>query len=145
MCYHAARSQPHTRRTKYEDQLQKHFASDEILSALRSGFRAKRQASKGLARSFTPLTFKPGPLELLNQTFLHKKITPQQKHGIIIRLPKPNGNRTPDGCCSISLPTTEYKIVTGIIARHLRHAYRIISTPVIFAEFLETQSWKRYP
>ena len=52
--------------------------------------------------------------------FLHKKITPQQKHGIIVCLPKSNGDRTPDGYRPISLLTTEYTILARIMARGLR-------------------------
>jgi hypothetical protein len=52
--------------------------------------------------------------------FLHKKITPRQKHGIIVSLPKSNGDRTPEGYRPISLLTTEYKILARIMARHLR-------------------------
>ena len=53
--------------------------------------------------------------------FLHKKVTPQQKHGIIISLPKSNVDRTPDGYHPISLLTTEYSLLTRILARCLRH------------------------
>jgi len=54
--------------------------------------------------------------------FLHnKKITPQQKHGIIVCLPQSNVDRTPNGYRPISLLTTEYKPLARITARHLRH------------------------
>jgi hypothetical protein len=43
-------------------------------------------------------TMGPDLLELLNQMFVHKKITNQQKYGIIVCLPKYlyNGDRTPE-------------------------------------------------
>jgi hypothetical protein len=53
---------------------------------------------------------------------LHKKVTPQQKHGIIISLPKSKVDLTPDGYRPISLLTTEYSLLTRIMARCLRHA-----------------------
>jgi hypothetical protein len=56
-------------------------------------------------------TIRPDLLELLNQTFLHKKIRTQQKYGTTVCLPKHNGDRTPEGYCPISLLTTEYKIM----------------------------------
>lgn len=59
-------------------------------------------------------------LELLNQMFLHRNITPQQKHGIIVCVPKSNGDWTPDGYRPISLFTTEYKLLAQIMARCLR-------------------------
>jgi hypothetical protein len=57
----------------------------------------------------------------MNQMFLHKN---QPKHGIIVRLPKSNGDRTPNGYRPISLPTTEYKLLARIIARRLRHVLK---------------------
>jgi len=53
--------------------------------------------------------------------FLHKKITFQQKHSIIVCLPKSNRDRTADGYRLISLLTTEYKLLARITAHRLRH------------------------
>jgi hypothetical protein len=60
-------------------------------------------------------------LELLNQMFLHKKITPRQKHSTTVCLPKSNGVLTPEGYHPISLLTTEYKLLARIMASRLRH------------------------
>ena len=60
-------------------------------------------------------------LELLNQMFLHRKVTPQQKNSIIVCLPKPNDDWTPDGYRPISLFTTAYKLLAQIMARCLCH------------------------
>jgi hypothetical protein len=55
----------------------------------------------------------------MNQMFLHKKNTPQHKHGIIVCLPKSNGDRAPNRNRPISLLTTEYKRLARIMARCL--------------------------
>jgi hypothetical protein len=52
--------------------------------------------------------------------FIHKKITPQQKHGILICLPKPNADQTPDRYRPITLLTTEYKLLVQIMASRMR-------------------------
>ena len=74
--------------------------------------------------------------------FLHT-ITPQQKHGITVCLPKSNGDRTPNGYRPISLLTTEYKHLARIMARRLRHVLKDHFHSVNFAAFLETPYWKR--
>ena len=63
----------------------------------------------------------PALLEFLKQMFLHKNITPQQKHGFIVCLPNSNGYRTPDGCRPVSFLTTEYKRIARIMPHRLRH------------------------
>jgi hypothetical protein len=52
--------------------------------------------------------------------FLHKTISPKQKHAIIIILLKNNGVQTPDGYRLITLLNTNYKLLTRIMARRLR-------------------------
>jgi hypothetical protein len=98
--------------SKYTDQLEHPITSGEILSALRAGARHKAPGIDGFGLQFYTAnwqTIYPDFLELLNQMFLHKKITPRQKHGIIVCLSKSNGDRTPEGYRPISLLTTEYK------------------------------------
>jgi hypothetical protein len=53
----------------------------------------------------------------MNQIFLHKALTHQQKHGIIINLQKNNGDKTPNGYRPITLMNTDYKILARIMAR----------------------------
>jgi hypothetical protein len=108
--------------SKYADQLEQPITSEEILSALRAGAWHKAPGNDGFSLEFytdSGETIHPDLLELLNQMFLHKKITLQQKHGIIVCLPKSNGDRTPEGYRPISLLSTEYKILAPIMARRL--------------------------
>jgi len=43
----------------------------------------------------------------------------RQQHGIIVSLPKNNGDITPDGYSPITLMNTDYKILARIMARRL--------------------------
>jgi hypothetical protein len=56
-------------------------------------------------------------LEIMNQMFLHNSLPTRQKHGIIISLPKNNGDKTPDGYRPITLMNTDYKILARIMAQ----------------------------
>ena len=47
-------------------------------------------------------------------------VTSWQKHGIIICIPKRDGDNTPNGFRPITLLNTDYKILTRILARRLR-------------------------
>jgi hypothetical protein len=93
------------------------------LSALRRVARNLAPGIHGICLEFyTPNwdTIHHELLELLNQIFLHKNITPQQKRGIIVCLSKSNGDRTPEGYRPIAILTTEYKILGRNMARRLR-------------------------
>ena len=59
--------------------------------------------------------------ELINQMFIHTNIHPRQKHGILVCLPKLNGDHTPEGYRPISFLTTEYKILARISTNRLRN------------------------
>jgi hypothetical protein len=67
----------------------------------------------------------------MNQMFLHNSLTNQQKHGIIISLPKNNGDETPDGFSPITLMNTDYKILARIMARRL--------SPILQAQLTSNQ------
>ena len=52
--------------------------------------------------------------------FLNNQITTNQKHGILICLPKNQGSHTPDSYRPTSLLTTEYKLLARIMAQRLK-------------------------
>jgi hypothetical protein len=56
--------------------------------------------------------------------FLHKRITPQQKHDILVCPPKSTTDKTPDGYRPITLLNTEYKLLAQIMAQRMRHILR---------------------
>jgi mannosylglycoprotein endo-beta-mannosidase len=107
---------------KYTEHLEKPITAEELLMAIRKGAPNKSPGVDGLGIEFYRThwdTIGTDQLELMNHMFIHQKITPNQKHGIIICLPKDNHTRTPDGYRPISLLTTEYKILARIMAARL--------------------------
>jgi hypothetical protein len=65
---------------------------DEVSEAIRAGARHKAPGIDGISLDFSIAnweTVKMDTLDLLNQMFLHGKINPRQKHGILICLPRP--------------------------------------------------------
>jgi len=94
---------------KYADLLEQPMSIQELLSALRSGAKRKTPGIDGVSPEFYIAnwnTIKQDLLELMNQRFLHKKFTPQHKHGIIDCMPKSNGDRTQSTYRPVSILTT---------------------------------------
>jgi hypothetical protein len=108
----------------YAEQLEQSITYDELLAALRAGARRKSPGIDGLSLEFYTANWKmvrEELLQLLNHMFLNKHISPRQKHGILVCLPKSTNPRTLDDYRPISLLTTEYKLLARILARRLRH------------------------
>jgi exonuclease III len=63
-------------------------------------------------------------LDLLNCMFLGQRVTPAQKHGIIIPLLKGNAPVMPEGFRQITLMTTEYKLLARVMAARLQPLLR---------------------
>jgi len=100
---------PQTCTTVYADHLESPITYDEILMALRAGALHKALGIDGLVLEFYTEnwdTIKSDLKDLLNRMFLHNQASTQQKHGIVVCLPKSNGDPTPDGYRSITLFTT---------------------------------------
>ena len=103
------------------DSLERPTTPEEILIALRTGGRNKAPGSDGIGLEFYSTNWETIRTDLhgiLNQMFLQKNITPQQKHGVIVCLPKPNGAQTP-GYHPITLLKTDYKILGRILGNRL--------------------------
>jgi hypothetical protein len=129
--------------------LEQLITTEEILLALRKESKHKATGIDGISLEFYTVNWKtiqPKLLDLHNQMFLHKKITPRQKHSIIICLPKANGVLTPDVYRPISLSLPQ-SIIFQQESWPTAYAtfYRIISMPANTAAFLVTQFWMRYP
>jgi len=114
---------PQTCPTVYADQLESPITYDEILMALRTGARHKAPGIDGLGLEFYTEnwdTIKADLKDLLNRMVLHNQVPTQQKYGILVCLPKSNGDPTPDGYRPITLLTTKYKLLARDMVRRLR-------------------------
>ena len=96
--------------------------SEDILTALHSGAPHKSPGIDGICLELYTANWETihTDLQLLNYVFQNKHISPRQRHGIIICLPK-NKDHTPDGYLPISILNSEYKLLARILARRLRH------------------------
>ena len=69
----------------YAANLEQPITLDEIFTALKTGGRNKALGSDGICLEFYTAHWDPIRIdlqEILNQMFLHKTASPQQKHGI---------------------------------------------------------------
>jgi hypothetical protein len=103
--------------TRYADILECPITTEEIFTALRAGPHHKSPGIDGFGLEFYTANWdmiRQDLLQLLNNMFMNN-ISSRQKHGIIVCLPKGNGDPTPEGYRPISLLTTEYKILARIL------------------------------
>jgi len=111
-----------TDQTYYATHLEQPNTSEELYTAIKSGGRNKAPGSEGIGWEFYIThwdTIREDLLKIMNQMFLHKSLTTHQKHGIIVSLPKNNGDQTLDRYHPITLLKTDYKILARIMARRL--------------------------
>jgi hypothetical protein len=114
---------PQTCPSKYVKELEAPITYEEITTALKTGAHHNAPGIDGISLEFYTQNWdiiKADLKDLLNQMFSQNKVSSQQKHAIIINLPKANGDPTPEGYRPISLLTTEYKILARIMAQRLR-------------------------
>jgi hypothetical protein len=83
----------------YAELAEQPITLEEIHAALQKGGRKKAPGSDGIGLEFYTTNWKiikEDIAEILNQMFLQRSITQQQKHGIIICLPKSNAVQNPE-------------------------------------------------
>lgn len=110
------------RPTTYEE-IQRLITPDDVSDALRKRGRNKAPGSDGIGLEFYSTNWaiiKDDISEIVNQMFMQRTITTQQKHGVIVCVPKTSGAQTPAGYRSITLLNTDYKLLARIIAHRLR-------------------------
>jgi hypothetical protein len=123
----------------YSELLECPITSDEVLTALHAGAKHKSPGIDGFCLEFYTAkweTIQTDLVQLLNSMCLHKNIPNRQKHGILICLPKDNGDQTAEGYRPISLLNTEYKLLARIMARRLR--------PILAEHLCNTQPTKEW-
>ena len=104
------------------------ITESEMIAALRKGAINKAPGVDGVGYVFYKLfwdTIKPEVMELINFMFLQSGVTPRQNHGIIINLPKVKAPETPADYRPITLLTTEYKLLTRIMAVGLQPLLKV--------------------
>jgi len=107
----------------YIEHLNQPIDIEEIRLALSTGKRQKTPGSDGLDREFYKThwkTMKDDLRNVLNQMYLNKAITPQQKQGVIICLPKHDRAQKPTDYRPITLLNDDYKLLARILAHRLR-------------------------
>jgi hypothetical protein len=99
------------------------FEQEEIQHAIRAGGRRKAPGMDGLVREFYVRIWnliRADMTVILNRMFWEGQITQNQKHGVIICLPKVPAGSTPQEYRPITLHNTDHKILARMIARRLR-------------------------
>jgi hypothetical protein len=109
--------------TSYAGKLAKPFKKEEIYQALRAGGQEKAPGVDGIGRDFYLRTWdviQADVVDVFNQMFWSGNITPQQKHGVMICLPKVQNGCTPRDYRPITLLNEDYKCLVRMIARLLQ-------------------------
>ena len=105
----------------------------------RAGGQKKAPGTDGIGREFYSHNWgsiKDDLCEIVNQMFWAGTISQQQKRGVIVCLPKAQGNQPPEDYRPITLLNSDYKILARIIAQHLRPVLADHLTETQFCEFL---------
>ena len=95
--------------TTYGEILEKPIDTTEIYNAIRAGGRNRAPGNDGLGLEFYTVNWtviREDPCNILNQMITAGIITPKQKHGVIVCLPKPHGMHTPGDYRPITLLNT---------------------------------------
>jgi hypothetical protein len=98
------------------DHLDSPITEHELLAAMKCALN-KATGYDGLSLEFYKPNWKligSDLLELLNYMFLHQKVTPAQKHRVIICIPKTTSASSHADYCPITLLTTEYKLLARL-------------------------------
>jgi hypothetical protein len=112
---------PH--QTSYAEKLAKPFEKEDIYQALRAEGQRKAPGVDGIGRDFYLRTWdviQADMLDVFDQMFWSGNITPQQKHGVMICLPKVQNCCTPRDYRPITVLNEDYKCLARMIARRLK-------------------------
>jgi len=99
------------------------FEVAEIHEAIRAGRRRTALGFDGILREYYLCKWeviRADMCDIFNQMFCEHCTTPNQKHGVIICLPKAHRSISPKNYRPITLLNSDYKCLTRILARRLR-------------------------
>jgi hypothetical protein len=120
--------QPNTQ-PPYAAYLEQPITAEELYAALISEGPNKALGSDGISREiYIRLwdTIREDMLGVMNKMYIHKSMTRRQQHGIIVSLPKDDGDITPAGYRPITLMNTNYKLLARIMARRTANTQPIL-------------------
>jgi len=103
--------------------LEEPITIDELSHAVKQGKSNKAPGRDGICLEFYKKTWettKQELLEIMNDMYREGQITDQQKHGIIVCVPKHTAPTSPKDYRPLTLLNTDYKLLTRIIANRLR-------------------------
>jgi len=109
--------------TAWREQLEQPITPEEVHIAVRKGGRKKAPGSDGLGLEFYKAnwaTNKDDMGELMNKMFIERKVSPQQKHGVIVCLHKICEPITLADFRPITLLNADYKMTAHINVNRLR-------------------------
>jgi hypothetical protein len=112
---------PHTQ-PSHAAHLEQPITAEGLFTAIKSGGPNKSPGSNGIGREiFIKLwdSIRDDMLQVIDHMYINKSTTCRQQHGIIVSLPKNNGDLTSARYRSISLMNTDYKLLSRIMARRL--------------------------
>ena len=107
----------------YTEPLEQPITPEEMYTVLPKVGRNKSPGSDGIGIEFYTTNWeiiKEDISEILDQMFLQRIITTQQKQGVRVCLLKSNAALTPEGYQPLTLLNTDYKILARILAHRLR-------------------------
>jgi exonuclease III len=103
-------------------ELEAQVTKEEMKTAIRKGEKRKAPGSDGICDEFYTAHWdiiREKMLDVIQQLHTKGNIMPQQKHGIIVLLPKTTNPSTPDHYRALTLLNADIKIMARIIANRL--------------------------
>jgi Reverse transcriptase (RNA-dependent DNA polymerase). len=105
------------------DYLDNPITEGELQAAVRKGASSKAPGRDGICPEFFEVNWNSitdDMLALFNRMYLDGRIMEQQKHGIVVCIPKTDTTTTPADYRPITLLNTDYKILARITVNRLR-------------------------
>jgi len=109
--------------TAWREQLEQPITPEDEHIVVRKGGKKKAPGSDRFGWEFYKVnwaTIRDDMGELMNQMFIERKVSPQQKHGVIVCLPKICEPTTLADFRPITVLNTDYKMMARIIVNRVR-------------------------